>query len=514
MGNPKDESTSENEVPSNLNDQTPAAKPAVKALENGQGKDVDIAAQILADYGEEFDRSWTPEEEKRLIRKVDWMIVPILFVCATLSGLDKTAISAAAIYGIRQDLNLTGEQYSWVGSAPFFGGLLFMGPSAYFIQRLSAVVYFSFAVLCWGVLACSMAACHSIGALFACRFLLGGFEALLIPAVTLITSMWYRPEEQPRRNSIILNVVAPIINGFVAWVIGYYNGSYAKWKIVFLLVGCVTIAWSAVIFFFLPSNPLEAKRLSPRERYIIIQRKASDNTGIENKVFKPAQVKEAFADVKTGLIWFAIVALQVPNGGLTTFNTLIISGLGFSPLQTSLLAMPPGAMSTISGIVLSYIASTTRKYRTPIVAGSILLPLFGALLCYNLPRDNLAGQLIGLYILYTYWAPYVTLVSVYQANIAGHTKKVTLYAWFYVAWATGNIVGPQTFRQEQAPAYTGGTIAMIVCYVVAMICVLAYGALCAMSNRRREAEADEQVAASQDWLDLTDKEYKGFKYTT
>lgn len=122
--------------------------------------------------------------------------------------------------------------------------------------------------------------------------------------------------------------------------------------------------------------------------------------------------------------------------------------------------------------------------------------------------------LISFSILYTYWAPYVTLVSVYQANIAGHTKKVTLYAWFYVAWAVGNIVGPQTFRQEQAPAYTGGTIAMIVCYVVAMICVLAYGALCAMSNRHRDAEANEQVAASQDWLDLTDKEYQGFKYTT
>lgn len=87
---------------------------------------------------------------------------------------------------------------------------------------------------------------------------------------------------------------------------------------------------------------------------------------------------------------------QVPNGGLTTFNTLIISGLGFNPLQTSLLAMPPGAMSTISGIALSYVASTTRRYRTHLVAGSILLPLLGALLCYNLSRDNLAGQLVGL----------------------------------------------------------------------------------------------------------------------
>lgn len=173
------------------------------------------------------------------------------------------------------------------------------------------MLYFSVAVLCWGILACCMAACSSFGPMFACRFLLGGFEALLIPAVTLIVSMWYTPEEQPRRNSIILNVIAPIINGFVAWVVGYYNGSYAKWKIVFLLVGCVTIAWSAVVYFFLPSNPLEAKRLSPREKYIIIQRKAADNTGVENKIFKPKQVKEAFLDAKTWLIWFAIIALQV-----------------------------------------------------------------------------------------------------------------------------------------------------------------------------------------------------------
>ncbi len=147
--------------------------------------------------------------------------------------------------------------------------------------------------------------------MFVCRFLLGGFEALLIPAVTLIVAMWYKPEEQPRRNSIILNVIAPILNGFVAWVVGYYKGPYAVWKIIFLLVGCLTIAWSAVVYFFLPSNPLEAKRLSPREKYIIIQRKAADNTGVENKSFKLEQVKEAFLDLKTWLIWLAIIALQV-----------------------------------------------------------------------------------------------------------------------------------------------------------------------------------------------------------
>lgn len=271
-----------------------------------------------------------------------------------------------------------------------------MGPSAYCLQKMPAVTFFSVNVLCWGIVEMCMAACTDFSSLFVCRFLLGGFEALLIPAVTLIVSMWYRPEEQPTRNSIILNVIAPIINGFVAWVVGYYNGPFETWKIIFLLVGGITTLWAGVVYLFLPNNPLDTNRLSAREKYIIIQRKAADNTGVETKQIKTEQIWEAIIDAKTWFIWFAIVALQVPNGGLTTFNTLIISGLGFDSLQTSLLAMPPGAMSTLSGLALSYLAATTRKYRTVMIATSILLPLLGAVLCYALPRSNLAGQLIGL----------------------------------------------------------------------------------------------------------------------
>ncbi|KAI9733636.1 MAG: hypothetical protein M1834_003238 [Cirrosporium novae-zelandiae] len=485
------------------------AEAAVKAVKAGREKDVDIAAVIIAENADDMlGQTWIIEDDKKLMRKVDWRLVPILFVCATLSGLDKTAISAAAIYDLKGDLNLTGQQYSWVGSAPFFGGLAFMGPAAYCLQKLPAVDFFAFNVLCWGILEMCMASCTNFGGLFICRFLLGGFEALLIPAVTLVVAMWYRPEEQPKRNSIILNVIAPILNGLIAWAVGYHKGSFAAWKIIFLTLGAFTILWAFVVYFFLPNNPLEAKWLSSRERYMLIQRKATDNTGVEAKSFKLEQVYEAIFDIKTWLIWIAIIALQVPNGGLTTFNTLIIAGLGFDSEKTALLAMPPGAMSTLSGIALSYLAATTRKFRTLYVAASVLLPLIGAIICYTLPRTNLA-----VYFSDTYWAPYITLVSIYQVNIAGHTKKVTLFAWFYVSWAIGNIIGPQTFREDQAPAYTGGTVAMIVCYVVAIAMILAYGAICHMSNRRRANEIS-QNGGDQDWLDLTDQENVAFKYTT
>lgn len=142
------------------------AEAAVKAIKAGRKKDVDIAAQIVSDYAGQMDgETWSVEEEKRLIRRIDWRLIPTvrtlvtpismhgernkkimhkinmnqLFVCATLSGLDKTAISAAAIYNIKTDLNLSGDQYSWIGSAPFFGGLVFMGPLAYCLQKYDPI---------------------------------------------------------------------------------------------------------------------------------------------------------------------------------------------------------------------------------------------------------------------------------------------------------------------------------------------------------------------------------------
>lgn len=54
---------------------------------------------------------------------------------------------------------------------------------------------------------------------------------------------------------------------------------------------------------------------------------------------------------------------------------------------------------------------------------------------------------------------------------------------------------------------------MIVCYVVAIVLILLYGYLCYRSNLSRKEDIDLAVG-DQDWLDKTDRELKGFKYTT
>lgn len=55
---------------------------------------------------------------------------------------------------------------------------------------------------------------------------------------------------------------------------------------------------------------------------------------------------------------------------------------------------------------------------------------------------------------------------------------------------------------------------MIVCYIIAMFAITAYGIICHFSNKKRAEAIEGRMAADRDWLDLTDKENVGFKYTT
>lgn len=104
-----------------------------------------------------------------------------------------------------------------------------------------------------------------------------------------------------------------------------------------------------------------------------------------------------------------------------------------------------------------------------------------------------------------------------QANTAGHTKKTVVFAILYIGYAVGNLIGPQTFRSNQAPAYTGGTIAMIVCYCVCIGLICLYWLFCAVQNKKRGGSflhAQNNDEAIQELLDQTDFEQEGFLYTT
>ena len=58
----------------------------------------DKAAQFLKAQGE--DIVLTPQEDKRVLRKIDWRIMPLLLIIYSLQFLDKTTLSYASVFGV------------------------------------------------------------------------------------------------------------------------------------------------------------------------------------------------------------------------------------------------------------------------------------------------------------------------------------------------------------------------------------------------------------------------------
>ena len=75
-------------------------------------KNVDDAYRVFAKT-QDLDAS--PAEIKHVISKIDWHVVPILFVTYMLQYLDKNSLNFASVYGLQEGTHLKGQDYSWLG---------------------------------------------------------------------------------------------------------------------------------------------------------------------------------------------------------------------------------------------------------------------------------------------------------------------------------------------------------------------------------------------------------------
>nr|XP_018266694.1 uncharacterized protein I303_00669 [Kwoniella dejecticola CBS 10117]OBR88852.1 hypothetical protein I303_00669 [Kwoniella dejecticola CBS 10117] len=488
----------------------------------GAKDQLDIAGLFLADLAnrpnaQELLFPYTAAEERAVVRKADMIIVPLLLVALMMGAVDKNALSTAAILGLRTDLRLVGQEYSWTGSLIFFGSIASLFPALFAMQKYPAGRVVAGCVTVWGVVSLCIAACSNFAGLAVCRFVLGLFEALTFPGFSLIVSSWYTRKEQVVRTALIYSTLSSLTNGLLSYAASFAPNHLGvkAWQLLFLLIGAITFCWGILMGFFLPDSPVSARWLSDRQRYIAVMRLKDNRTGVENKHFKLSQAKEAFLDLKTWLIFLINICLNVPSK--LAFNSIIVNGLGYSTKETLLLATPTGLISWCGSLLFSWIAIRTKQ-RCLTAAASCLLPLLSTILLHVIPRSNVGGSLGSLYLIYFYWAPYIVMTTVVIANTGGYTKKTIVYGMSYLGYLVGNIIGPQTFRANQAPAYTGGVIAMLACYCAGILLLLVYYFNLRRLKKNKEqwlADHSQEAAADDlldDWRDETDFEAKRFQY--
>ncbi|EDK41068.2 hypothetical protein PGUG_05166 [Meyerozyma guilliermondii ATCC 6260] len=472
--------------------------------------------------GETLD--FSPEEEKKVLRKIDMFVLPWLFSMYFFQFLDKQTLTYTAIMGLKEDCNLKGSEYSWVGSIYYGTFLISAYPHSRMMQIFSESKYVSFFGMLWGATLMCMAACHSFGGLMTVRALMGVLESPTVTGLVLITGKWYRKYEQSTRSGMWFTSVgfASMLGSILAF--SAYRGhqetnvTYASWRILSLGIGSSTVVWGGCMFLFMAESPIKAKYFSDRERRIAIERLRDNQHGVGSHEFKWDQFRECLLDVRTWIYFLFMVTSQIPVGGIQVFASQMLVSYGFGTDITLLVqTLPSGFLQIICAFGFGWIGDKYRN-RTLAFFLCMLMSIFGMGLMVGL--QNVGSlyrkevQLVAYIILMGSSAtPFALISAISASNVVGHTKKTTTNGIIFTGLAVAYFIGPQVF--DDGPKYLRAKVVALILWVITVILLGSYFVLNKWENKRRDKKQLESPMEKPDnieFMDLTDKQNPFFRY--
>lgn len=342
-----------------------------------------------------------------LRRKIDWHIVPLMFLCYTMQFLDKVILNVSIIGYLSKALAtrrlmivLDSTQQSWVSTrTSIFLGMTFpilprfslsvfcalrfqivrimVSPIrmaslltaaskivVYFLQVIPAAKWLGANVALWGVATACGAAAHNYQSLLASRIFLGIFEATIAPSLMLISSQWYTKSEQaPRFSFWYLGLgLGQILGGLVSFGFQHMTpgAALAGWRTMFVTLGCFTVVLGVCTFLFIPDTPMKAKWLSDAEKVALLKHVSVNQTGISSRKFRYKEILEALGDPQIYLLLLSVILISISSGVITTYSSTLIKNILSDQPQdrasknAALLNMPSGLVSIAFTLIVGF----------------------------------------------------------------------------------------------------------------------------------------------------------------
>lgn len=146
---------------------------------------------------------------------------------------------------MEKDLKLKGYNYNQVLSVFYISYILFEIPSNMACKLVGPGWFLPGITFGFGILTVCFAFVHDIKTACAVRFLLGIFEAGMLPGIAYYMSRWYRRSELAFRLALYV-VMAPLAGAFGGLLASAilrlpHFGSTRRWEMIFAIEGIVTI---------------------------------------------------------------------------------------------------------------------------------------------------------------------------------------------------------------------------------------------------------------------------------
>ncbi|KAF8994036.1 MFS general substrate transporter [Cyathus striatus] len=443
----------------------------------------------------------TAEQEKKLWRKIDLRLMPILTLMYLLSFLDR---GNAKLQGLLTQLHLTGNQYNI--ALPY---CIFECPANLVLKRFRPSRWLPGISVTWGIIIYP----QLVGA----RTALGIAEAGLFPGVVYYLTLWYPRHELQFRIGLFFGAasVAGAFSGLLAFGISFMSGTRGLlgWSWIFILEGIATVAVGTLAFFVLVDFPSTAKFLTPEERAYVVWRKKYDNSSVgEEEHFEMRHMWAALTDWQVWLHILIYMSIVGPLYGITLFLPF-----GHPPAISQLLTVPPYVCATIILYSFAYF-SDKLKMRSPFVLAGLCMCLIG--FSINISDVSTGVKYFGTFFCVSgSYAAFPGVVAWLGNNLSGQYKRGIGMAVHIGIGNFSGAIASNIYRSRDSPRFILGHALELMFVGIGFICVPIAVISYIRINRKRDAaqkaaleNGDAKKYTNQELREMGDRA-PDFRYT-
>ncbi|KAJ5910138.1 hypothetical protein N7504_004781 [Penicillium tannophilum] len=420
---------------------------------------------------------WTEDEEKAVVRKIDWRICT--FACMTFFALqlDRGNVVQATSDNMLEDLGLTTNNYN-TGQTIFLLCFLFAElPSQLISKWVGPDRWIPIQMVSWSLIAACQAFVQNKSGYYACRAMLGLLEGGFIPDTILFLSFWYKTKELPIRLSYfwVAYQATSIVSAFLAYGFLHIHNSEGTggWRYLFAFEGLITGVIGIIAAFWMPASPTQTAGwfrgkdgwFNEHEEKIMVNRILRDDPskgGMHNRqAVTPKMLWSALKDYDMWIIYLLGLTWMIPSVPTTSYISLELKSLGFGTFHTNLLTIPAYVIFIVNLLWITWVSERfNQRLLLGVFAEFWALVLLIALEVLPAGASTWARWALIVLLLSM---PYVHAIIVAMASRnAGTVRTRTVATALYnMSVQVSNIIGNNVYQASDKPYYRTGNAALI-----------------------------------------------------
>ncbi|KAK9467013.1 major facilitator superfamily domain-containing protein [Lipomyces arxii] len=424
---------------------------------------------------------WYPvtmsSEERRLVNKIDWLVLSFSCMAYFTKNLDVSALTNAYVAGMDVDLDLDGNKFNYATSMYYVGYCLFQIPSNIVLTKLPAEYYLPAAEVVWGLFTLGTGFVKNYKQLMAIRFFIGLSSTACYVGNAHLVNSWYTHQELGKRNAIYA-CVAPLGSMFAGYLqsAAYTRldgrGGLEGWRWLFIICAIITIPIALIGVFFCPNVPdrTNSRFLNARERELAVERLLKDGFA-KTKGVDRTLIKRLFGNwriyvffVVGNLFWMT----PYPSGVPFTFWLKSQPDKYSIPMVNNLSTIS-NAASIVSNMACGFYSDWRGNRWEPFLLAGILILICNVILLIWNVSD--AAKFFAFISLGVSNGP-TNLIIPWVAEAFSHDLEArsASIAIVNVGWVVINLVVPLVaWPTTSAPQYKGGYIWSVVTSVIEII---------------------------------------------